>query len=165
MVWCYEIRGSGNRLVEVRCGFESPQEARSAGERAKRLIECISYPNFEPLTLLTKEDLSALKHLVEMPAGRGGWLHPERPADGAVDLKYPWQRSVVEAFTEAHAENLPGKINIAERAISTRLRDPSPCDVDERLALGESLLALHQLLLDIVEAKESNGSSDKEDIA
>jgi hypothetical protein len=117
MAWCYEIRGSENRLVEVRGGFVTQQEARAVGQRAKRMIECIVYPNFEPLTLLTKEDLSALNHLGEMPAGRGAWLNPER-AQGVVDLKYPWQECVVDAFTEPHPENLPGKINVAERAIS-----------------------------------------------
>ena len=80
-------------------------------------------------------------------------------------MKYPWQKCVVDAFTEPHPENLPGKINLAERAISTRLLDRTPCDLDERLALGESLLALRQLLRDIIEAKEANGSTDKEDIA
>jgi hypothetical protein len=161
VAWCYEIRGSENRLLEVRAGFVTEEEARVVGQRAKRMIECIVYPNFEPLTLLTKEDLSALNHLGEMPAVRGAWFNPDR-AQGVVDLKYPWQECVVDAFTEPHPENLPGKINVAERAISTRLLDPTPCDLDERLALGESLLALRQLPRDITPA---NGSSDQEDIA
>lgn len=162
MAWFYEIRGSENRLVEVRDGFGTQKEARTAGQRAKRMIECISYPDFEPLTLLTKEDLSTLNLLVEMPSERGGWLNPGRAAGRAVDMKYPWQKCVVDAFTEPHPENLSAKINIAERAISTRLLDPSPCDVDERLALGESLLALRQLLHETI---TENGSSDREDIA
>jgi hypothetical protein len=164
MAWCYEIRGTENRLVEIRYGFLTQKEAHVAGQRAKRMIECVSYPDFEPLTLLTKEDLSALNHLVEMPAGHQGWLNRERAAEGAIDLKYPWQKCVVEAFTEPHPENLPGKINMAERAISTRLLDPTPCGLDERLALGESLLALRQLLR-ITEADKANGSSDQENIA
>jgi hypothetical protein len=160
MAWCYEIRGAENRVLEVRYGFVTQKEARIAGQRAKRMIECLSFPDFEPLTLLAKEDLSALNHLVEMPAERGGWLNPEHAAEGAVALKYPWQKCVVDAFTEPDPDNVPGKINIAERAISGRLLDPAPCDLDERLALGESLLALRQLLREITKAKEDSAGQD-----
>lgn len=165
MAWCYEIRGSENRVVEVRSGFINQQEARIAAQRAKRMIECINYPNFEPLTVLTKEDVNVVNHLVEIPAGHGGWLNRDRAGEGAVDLKYPWQRCVVEALAEYHPENLPGRINIAERAISSRLIDPTPCDLDERLALGQSLLALRRLLGKIAAAGEASRSKDKKDIA
>jgi len=55
MAWSYEVRGSENRLVEIRSGFPTEEEARGAGSRAKRLIDCVCYPNLEKLTLVIKE--------------------------------------------------------------------------------------------------------------
>ncbi len=39
MVWWYELRGEGNRLVKMRRGFRTRQEARRAAEQTKRLIQ------------------------------------------------------------------------------------------------------------------------------
>jgi hypothetical protein len=55
MIWCYQIRGSGNRLVEIRCGFRTSTEAQKAGQRARRMIHSICYPHLETLTLVTEE--------------------------------------------------------------------------------------------------------------
>lgn len=56
-------------------------------------------------------------------------------------VKYPWQQSVLDAFV-ASPESLPGKINIAEQAISGRFGDPIQPDVEESLALHDALRAL-----------------------
>lgn len=60
-------------------------------------------------------------------------------------LKYSWQRAVFEAF-ESGPESLAGKINAAERAIATRLRDESDASLDEQLALKNALRSLNDLL-------------------
>jgi hypothetical protein len=39
MIWWYELRGEGNRLIKMRRGFRSRQEAEMAAERSKRLIQ------------------------------------------------------------------------------------------------------------------------------
>lgn len=167
MAWCYELRGTENRLVELRTGFATENEARNAGRRAKRMIDCICYPNFEPLALVTKEDGASLNHLAEMPPGVDRFLDPQRLTSGEAQrhLKYPWQQLVVDAFMEPHPENLPGKINLAERAISMRLLDRSPFELEERLALGEALLALHHLLCGLAEQNRELEPDDQEDIA
>lgn len=54
MQWCYEIRGSENRLVEVRCGFATEEEARNAGRRAARMIHSICDPDLDTLRLVTE---------------------------------------------------------------------------------------------------------------
>lgn len=165
MAWCYEIRGSENRLVELRSGFSTEKEARNAANRAKRMIDCICYPNFEPLTLLTKEVGGTPNQFAEMPAGTQKFLDPQRIANGDVqrNLKYPWQQLVVDAFLEPHPENLPRKISVAERAISARLLERSRFEVDERIALGEALLALHRLLSDLTDQDREAVSSEQSD--
>jgi hypothetical protein len=60
MAWCYEIRGTGNRLVEIRSGFATEEEAREAGERSKRMIDGICYPNQETLSFVITEEGAAL---------------------------------------------------------------------------------------------------------
>ncbi len=161
MAWSYEVRGSENRLVESRSGFATEVEARGAGSRAKRLIDCVCYPNLERLTLVIKEGDSEPDQLAEMPNAPEQWLEPQSGGDGKPTLKYPWQQLVIEAFMEPREENLLPKINLAERAISSRLLDRAPCALDERLAVGESLLALRRLLAHIA----SQRSSDKASIA
>jgi hypothetical protein len=41
MVWWFELRGEGNRLVKMRRGFRTKQEARRAGEQSKRVIQSL----------------------------------------------------------------------------------------------------------------------------
>jgi hypothetical protein len=48
MVWWFELRGEGNRLVKMRRGFRTKQEARMAAEQSKRLIHSL-----ETLTIRT----------------------------------------------------------------------------------------------------------------
>jgi len=57
-------------------------------------------------------------------------------------LKYPWQQAVLDAFVELRPQYLPGKINVAERAIAARLCDPVPSNSDEQRALREALANL-----------------------
>jgi hypothetical protein len=59
------------------------------------------------------------------------------------EIKYPWQRLLLDAFT-ARSESLPTKIGIAQRAIYDRLNDEP--DVSERLALTDALNALQVLI-------------------
>jgi hypothetical protein len=162
MAWSYEVRGSQDRLVEVRSGFATEEEARGAGSRAKRLIDCVCYPNLERLTLVIKEGDSETDQLAEMPNAPEEWLEPQSGEQGKPTLKYSWQQLVLDAFMEPHPKDLLHKINLAERAISTRLLDPTPCELDERLAVGESLLALRRLLAHIAPGQ---WSTDKADIA
>lgn len=161
MVWCYELRGTKNRLVELRSGFSVESEAREAGLRAKRMIDCICYPNVERLTLIVK---MAANGIADQLAASGDSFDPQQLAqyESHVNLKYSWQKLVVNAFLEPHPENLPLKINLAERALSSRLLDPAPFDLEERLALGEALLALRRLLRELFELQES---AEEEDIA
>jgi hypothetical protein len=62
-----------------------------------------------------------------------------------VELKYPWQQFLMDAFL-ALPESLPAKINIAERAIAARFLERNEPDVDERLALDDALRALRVLM-------------------
>lgn len=162
MAWCYEIRASENRFVEMRSGFATEKEARDAGERSKRMIDCICYPNLETLTLVTRNDVTELS-LREVPASPAAENGSRPPADREVKVKYPWQQAVLDAFLEPHAKNLSRKINVAERAISARLLESDPFDLEERIALGEALLALRRL---VREQREGAAESrDKKGIA
>jgi len=164
MNWCYELRGPDNRLVEVRSGFSTENEALTAGIRARRMITCICYPNTETLTIVTREAETIVDLLAEMPGSSGRWLGPQALAGGSatLNLKYPWQRLVLDALLESHPENLAGKISIAERRLSVRLLDPEPFGIDERIAIGEALLALRRVTRELADSKES---ADNEDIA
>jgi hypothetical protein len=48
MVWWYELRGEGNRLIKMRRGFRTKQEARRAAECARQVIQSL-----ERLTIKT----------------------------------------------------------------------------------------------------------------
>ena len=122
MPWIYELRGAENRLVEIRSGFSTEKAARNAALRAKRLVDCICYPNPEALTVVVKEGESMASRWGETPlsAGESSSLGIKR------DLKYPWQQVVLDAFREPYPENVLLKINVAERAISACLVDPNP---------------------------------------
>ena len=62
------------------------------------------------------------------------------------NLKYPWQRAVLDAFMEFRPEYLPPKINAAEQVVSARLCDPTPADAEERIALQDALKSLRVLV-------------------
>jgi hypothetical protein len=160
MAWSYEIRGSENRLVEIRSGFASERQARDAGDRAKRMIDCVCYPNFEKLSLVVTENGT---HSAEASAAEIR-LRPENSNLG-LELKYSWQQLIIDAFMERHSENLPRKIAVAECALSRRLLDPTPFQLDERLAIGEALLALRRLLRELADAVSADNTESREDIA
>jgi len=152
MAWCYEIRGLNNRMVESRSGFATETEAREAGERSKRMIDWMCYPNQETLSFIIKED--------------GIDLSRPPNAGHEANLKYPWQQAVLDAFLEPHPANLPRTVNVAERAISARLLESDPFELDERIALGEALLALRRLIREQGGANgEFRDRRDKKDIA
>ena len=145
MPWIYELRGAENRLVEIRSGFSTEKDARNAGLRAKRLVDCICYPNPETLMVVIKEGESTTSRWVEMPAVAG-----ESSSLGSLEgLRYPWQQLSSNAFRESHPKNGQLRINVAERAISERLVDPHPFELAERLAIGEALLSLRRLLAQV----------------
>jgi hypothetical protein len=162
MAWRYEIRRLETRLVEARSGFATENQARDAGERAKRVIDRISYPNQETLTTT----------VVAREAGNGSNGHPETPSahEDSIDfasatqdngsLEYPWQQPVRAVLLEQHPQNLPQKIKVADRAISARLRDPAPFELDERFALGQALLALRSVLLDRIDSSEESSETE-----
>src|SRR5437016_4590839 len=60
-------------------------------------------------------------------------------------LEYPWQQPVFDAFMELRPEYLPAKMSAAERAIAERLRDRTPKDLDEQIALRDALRSLQRL--------------------
>jgi hypothetical protein len=145
MPWIYGLRGAENRLVEIRSGFSSEKAARNAALRAKRLVDCICYPNPETLTVVVKEGESMSSHWAAIPPSAGESSSP----GSKKELSYPWQQLVLDAFREPHLENAVHKINVAERAISERLVDPNPFELAERLAIGEALLSLRRLLAQV----------------
>jgi hypothetical protein len=159
--WVYELRGSDNHLVEIRSGFSTEKAARKAALRAKRLVDCICYPNPETLTVVVKEGESMVSRAAEMPPSAS-----ESSASGSKkELRYPWQRLVLDAFREPHLEKALLRINVAERAISERLVDPNPFELAERLAIGEALLSLRRLLAQVRAAFTAEEPDSEESIA
>jgi hypothetical protein len=61
-------------------------------------------------------------------------------------FQYPWQEAVSDAFTESHPELVAWKVNVAQRAISPRLCEQVPTDLDEKVAIREALHSLQALL-------------------
>lgn len=78
-------------------------------------------------------------------------------------VKYPWQPAVFDAFTEMRSEYLMGKINAAERAVSARLCELTPSDMDEQAAIRAALRSLRALLPKQRELKTE--SDDKKEVA
>lgn len=72
-------------------------------------------------------------------------------------LKYPWQQAVLDALTELRSEYLPGKVNVAQRAISARLCDLTPADLDEKIAIRDALQNLRVLGSERTEPKHELG--------
>jgi hypothetical protein len=142
MPWIYELRGAENRLVEIRSGFSTEKAARNAALRAKRLVDCVCYPNPETLMVVVKEGESVVSRWAEMRPSAGEASSP----GSKKGLRYPWQQLVLDAFRESHPEDVVLRINVAEDAISERLVDPHPIQLAERLAIGEALLSLRRLL-------------------
>jgi hypothetical protein len=78
-------------------------------------------------------------------------------------VKYSWQHAVLDAFTEMRSEYLMGKINAAECAISARLRELTPSDMDEQAAIRAALRSLRTLLPK--QGRHMTESDDKKEIA
>jgi hypothetical protein len=88
---------------------------------------------------------------------------PETPG-----IKYPWQQAVLEAFMEFRTDVLLQKINQAQRAVATRLRDNTPADAEEQLAIRDALQSLRMLIAeqrDTLARRRPDKKPDKEDIA
>jgi hypothetical protein len=60
------------------------------------------------------------------------------------EIKYPWQQALLDAFI-ASSESLPGKIDLAERAIAARISTGHQLELAERIALDDALRALRLL--------------------
>lgn len=58
MAWRYEIRGTGNRLVQMRRGFATEKQAQQAGELSKKnLMQSVAYSKAsETLTVVVLSD-------------------------------------------------------------------------------------------------------------
>jgi hypothetical protein len=76
-------------------------------------------------------------------------------------LKYLWEQAVLQAFMEFRAEYVPAKISVAERVIGERLRDHSAEDLEEQLALRDSLQALQRLAPKQAERKQESGEQNE----
>jgi hypothetical protein len=63
-------------------------------------------------------------------------------------FEYSWQQTLLDAFLSSPAD-LAGKINIAERAIMTRLKGPEKISPAEHLALDDALRSLKVLIADL----------------
>jgi len=127
----YHIRWSGIEELDYEA-FRTQQEAEAVAEQLLR-------PN-ETYTI-EKRDQScprcrAALNLKTAPAP------VNRPQNLNPKLKYAWQQAVLDAFVELRPQYLPGKINVAERAITARLCDPAPANSDEQRALREALANL-----------------------
>ncbi len=83
----------------------------------------------------------AVRRLLEAEAPQA----PEAPAPPSHALRYAWQQTVADALA-APGGSLPGKINVAERAILVRLTSANELDEEEHLALKEALRTLRQLI-------------------
>src|ERR1700741_5399069 len=128
MAWCYELRGSENRLLGRHSGFKSERAARVAGQYAKRAMDCICYPNSETLTLVTKENHTTAKRLAQIPKASGRSCDPHFIAKPGPknNLEYSRQKPVLGAFQERNPKNQLRKIIMAEQAVSDRLCNPAP---------------------------------------
>ena len=81
--------------------------------------------------------------------------------------KHPWQQAVADAF-QSPSENLRFKVNAALRAISARLREKTPADPNEQIAIREALQSLRTLLPELSPKQSSeleSGAKDKGEIA
>ena len=76
-------------------------------------------------------------------------------------LKYSWQREVLEALMEVRPECVPGKIKAAKRAISKRLCDQKRApDLEEHAALHGAFRSLMRLLADQTIDKQKPGAEE-----
>lgn len=158
MAWCYELRGPENRLVGRHSGFKSERAARVAGQYAKRMMDCVCYPNLETLTLITKVRDTTRDRLTKMPDASGKRYDPHFIAkrDLKTNLKYAWQKRALDAFLERNPKSQLHKIGMAEQAITDRLRNPAPFEVDERIALTKLLPVLRRLLHQMSESEQGS---------
>ena len=172
MAWCYELRGSDHRLVEVRSGFNTETEARNVGQRVKRKIDCIRYAKPETLTLVTKEHGGTLSRFVGMPSP-DKWLDLKRGAKRGVkmDLKYRWQQRVLHAFLE-HVRCPSSSHNIASQNRQGGIRhfrqNARPHSFRKRRAdrAGRVIVGPPEIARRTGRAaKASHDTHDKEDIA
>jgi hypothetical protein len=76
-------------------------------------------------------------------------------------LNYPWQQAVVDAF-QAPLDSLVVKINVADKTISARVRDPNPTDHEERIALNDALRALRVLMQETEAHTKALGNHGRE---
>jgi hypothetical protein len=105
-----------NRLVAIRSGFTTENEARESGLRAKRMIDCTCYPNPERLTLVVK---IAGKGVPDRLAASGELLDPEQLAShpSEVNLKYFWKRLSWTRFLSRMPKTCPAESTLQNTAL------------------------------------------------
>ena len=76
-------------------------------------------------------------------------------------IEYSWQQTVLDAFLARPAE-LAGKLYLAKRAITARLKAPERIGPAEHLALEDALRSLKVLIADLKahENAQSDGDED-----
>jgi hypothetical protein len=151
----YHIRWSGKKVLDwERFGSEPEAEAR-AGELG-RPFETYTIEEYDQACPRCRDVFESEEaHPQVANAALEAGLKPS--------VKYSWQQAVFDAFTEMRSEYLMGKINAAERAISVRLCDLAPSDMDEQAAIRAALRSLRALLP--TQRKPETESDDKKEIA
>ena len=142
-------------LPKVNSGFAVIEEMRKAQPGCINFI-LTGYPADESLQraatlevahfFIKPVEIGAMISVIKQKlAGHSPRMSEDTSGPG---LKYAWQQVVLDAFIELRPEYLPPKINAAEHAISARLRDPAPADLDDRIALQDALQSLRARFLE-----------------
>jgi len=77
------------------------------------------------------------------------------------ELTYLWQKFVLEAFM-APIDDIPLRINAAQKAISARLRDKRQPDAYEHIALRQALNSLQFLMAECRRAKSRTDQNQRD---
>ncbi len=80
--------------------------------------------------------------------------------NGYPTLRYTWQKAVLDVFREFEPESLPAKIYTAERAIADRLRNGTPPDGLELIAIEDAHRGLHFLFPKRVEGERESSNEE-----
>jgi hypothetical protein len=130
----YHIRWSSRTALDWEC-FDTQVQAEA---RAKELVGPDETYSIEE----RDETCPRCRAATELKTTYG----PDQPANLNANLKYAWQQIVLDAFTELRPECLALKVDAAQQAISARLCDGTPADLDEELAIRDALQSLGVLL-------------------
>jgi len=79
-------------------------------------------------------------------------------------IEYIWQQTILDAFLSPPQE-LPGKIGIALRTISARLKEAHQLDLSEQMALDDGLHALQVLMSEMTSQPHEDNQGERKKIA